>query len=103
MRLLTVKCKLLLEQAVIQKAKDAVKWIVLPLTLLFGLIWYLLTQISGLKSQLRQAKSEAEVKETLTKLEEAKENADELESDFGRKYDDYKRSFDDDRSGGLPN
>jgi hypothetical protein len=76
----------------LEKVKGALKYIVLPLTVLFGFIYYLLTQISSLKSQLARSKTEKELIQTLGALEEAKANADNAEEKFRDDLGDYERA-----------
>jgi hypothetical protein len=82
----------------LEKIKTVAKYIVLPLTLLFGLIFYLFQQISSLKSEVKRKEAEKALGDALGKLEDGKKNADLKETEFDNDYSDYKRARDDSES-----
>lgn len=86
----------------LENLKSIVKYVLLPLTLLFGFIYYLLQRINTLQSQVARAKSEKVLADTLGKLEEAKKDADEKEDQFHRDYDDLGRLRTLESKGELP-
>lgn len=92
------------EVTLTEKIKVVVKYILLPVTLLFGFIFYLLQRVSNLKSEVSRKESEAKLADTLNKVERAKETADEKEQEFNNDYSDYQRVRDEhDDGGGLSN
>lgn len=92
------------EVTLTEKIKVVVKYVLLPVTLLFGFIFYLLQRVSNLKSEVSRKESEAKLADTLNKVERAKETADEKEQEFNNDYSDYQRVRDEhDDGGGLSN
>lgn len=74
------------------KIKQAFYYIFLPLILLFGFIYQLLSTNKQLKESLKRKQAEKELGETLAKLEEASEDADTKETEFDSAYADYQRA-----------
>ncbi len=66
----------------LDKIKKVLTYIVLPLTVLFAFISYLMSQIGSLKSQVKQKEAEKTIAVTLTKLEEKGKEADRDEANY---------------------
>lgn len=77
----------------LQKIKDGIKWVGLPLLALLGYIFYLVTRNKNLESELARKEIEGKMSKSLDDLAEAKENADEKEQEFNDRNAAYRRSM----------
>lgn len=80
-----------------ENAKVVFYFVVIPVSFVAGVIYYLVTGNKNLKQQLAQAKAEKDLTETLTKKEIAKNEADKAQGDYESVRDAYKREHPDDK------
>lgn len=66
----------------LEKVKQVLKYIVLPLTALFGFIYYLLQDRKKLQNELSAQKANSELGNALSRLDEAKKGAEESEKSY---------------------
>lgn len=88
----------------IEKIKQYFYYAVLPFSLLFAAIYYLITSKNGLQQELSRAKAEKEFDDVKDRLSEASKDAKQKESDYDRELAAYRAAMDDyrKRNGKLP-
>lgn len=69
--------------------KNIVKYVVLPFTILLGIIFYLYEALRSAKIKYSQSQAENELAKTVEKFEEKKKDAEDKEAAYHEHYADY--------------
>lgn len=69
--------------------KKWVQYVLLPLTIVFGIFLYLWEQLRVARGQLGMAKAEQELEKAEEHFNEVKKDADAKTDAFNKHYDDY--------------
>jgi biopolymer transport protein ExbB/TolQ len=84
----------------IDKIKKILAFIVAPITLGLGVIFYLIRANQRLKAERDRSEAEKQLANELTKVEESKNEANQAENDYKSVRDAYLRKSSDGNSSG---
>lgn len=74
-------------------ARGILLYLIIPLVSVGGYIYYLLTQLSKLKSEIEVNKAEKQLANTLDKVEETKHESEITENEYNNTFNQYIKDY----------